>query len=603
MIPTLVGHAQYIVAVIALLLVFGSVGVLLLTAAHLNQKLGAKNTVLLGPGVGMAVVATTLVVIAKSGTGISAGVTWATAGLTGVLGLAINFIQRRRGRTLQDLGLIPVIGSAMRWYPLISLVGLAPFLQLFVLGKIPAGFGTSVTWQNPDLGVYLLYASNVGRVGLTNSELLMGINLGDFVSFDHPALAPLFAGTAHLLGRAPHQMGIVFMATALSIITSGAIVTIEMLANRKFGYLRSMVIAVVVLNVAVTMIAGNFFISQVVSIALMTTLLAVAVSSGLSGPSRRAGLIASVVIIACYLTSPEITFVLAPLALAVGLIRLPLAQCLRSIRGFVAAMIAMLTVFAVVQSDLVTDQLDVIRRNSVGGAAGWRWEFLSFLRVGGIATNDFAGPFSPTVRLFDLFILIVVVGWIVMCTVRRPRDFSASLGLGAITAILSLAVVRWGANEYQTWKMVATLTPFAAMFLLSLAWRDSTLSPRTEKISIAVCLLVAGGSLGFSNLMWRDISKSNWINSDLVAVATSAEARRQSQVDIDVAPFFETMAAGSLVGVPVRLVSQSYYFPDGQSGEGRCTLTTRQKMKDMRKPGPVVVQSGPYVLVGTPRCD
>jgi hypothetical protein len=119
---------------------------------------------------------------------------------------------------------------------------------------------------------------------------------------------------------------------------------------------------------------------------------------------------------------------------------------------------------------------------------------------------------------------------------------------------------------------------------------------------VAISMLTVGATFSWSGFVWKDAQASSFINPDVAEVALSASSDRQDGINILLSPFFETMAVSAITGVPSHLSSMTYQFSTGQELRYSCTLTTIDRVVEIRNSGPIVHRRGDYVLIGSPKC-
>jgi hypothetical protein len=249
---------------------------------------------------------------------------------------------------------------------------------------------------------------------------------------------------------------------------------------------------------------------------------------------------------------------------------------------------------------LLISQYDVLVRLSGSGVAGWKSNFASFAMVFGMVPNQYSGPYSDGTKLFDVVIFIALA---ILCfsRVRENRKNSiVAYSLFGLVGIIVIAVQKWGIDGYQTWKLITSFTPIFMLLLVSLF----LMGKNTEKSMsvVAISMLTVGATFSWSGFVWKDAQASSFINPDVAEVALSASSDRQDGINILLSPFFETMAVSAITGVPSHLSSMTYQFSTGQELRYSCTLTTIDRVVEIRNSGPIVHRRGDYVLIGSPKC-
>lgn len=597
-------NLQYPVAVAIAIGVFAIVGLAVMRAVDMRTTMSPRHRLYLAPGVGMASVTLVATVISRYKVGISASVTWLVIfGVTVTCGGFAALTRRRRPPVDDNHGAVGWSASGLgSWLASASVVGFGPYVQLFLRDLIPAGYMTSATWTNNDLGVYLLGAANVQKAGIANAGLMAGVDMGEYARFDHPATHVLFSVVSGIFRTAPHKVGIVFMATAIGVLWSASVVVIEKLTERQLSSGRALLLSVMILNVGVAATVGNFFISQLVSIAYMMVVFGVVAAMLHDRINPWVAIVVAVVVLTGFVTSPEITVPFTPIVVLVCLLHARAWRNMRQTAIAIAVFILSVGVFAAFRYELLSSQFEVLTRTAGFAEAGWRSNFLSLVTLGGLAPGQYGGPYTTTVRSLDAVILVLGILWIGRRFLTRTSGLGVPAGILVTGLMPIVAASRWGVDAYRTWKLVVTCTPFFVLLVLALAWRRHPRSSRGESISIVACLVVLGASFSWTSGVWRDAGPTSYINSNLASLAATPEARRQVALNISVAPYFETMGAASLVGNGAVMASPSYFLPNGQPLVSACTLTTLQNLATLKKHGPVIAQRGNYVLVGTPRC-
>lgn len=598
---------EYLLVVLVGLAIFAVVGHLLIATIGPTTIIQSRTRVLLAPGVGMAATVLVATIVSRYGIGITSGVTWVIIGGFVLVGGSVAVLRRLAGRGASPSPTGDGPGTSARqslgWLIVAPLVGLAPYFQLFLRSDSPARHLTSATWTNNDLGAYLMLASNVRLAGTRDAGLLTGFDLGRAASFDHPGTQVLFAFVSGMFRTLPHRVGIVTIAIALGAMWCATVATVELLTDRTLSMSRSLVLSAVIVNVAIVSVTANFFLSQIVSLMYVFVLFGLLVAAMRAGPEWRTAIVAAIVFLACYVSSPEIALPMGALIASVTLVE---ARAWRSTLRWLAAaatFAATVVVFALVRYELFASQFEVITRNAGHVEAGWKSNFSSVMMLAGLAPNQFGGPFGRVVTLMDVGILVVIGIWMLRHLVTRRTNPGIFLGVALVGTLLVVASLRWGFDGYRTWKLVATCTPIVFVLLFTLAWSGHRDNARTARIAHAAGLVVVGATIAWSASVWAGWSPSRYVEPSLMELAATPEVARQRGVNIDVGPYFETMAAAVLVGDGAQMISPSYYWPFGQPPKGTCTLTTRKKAEEMKEKGPIVASRGAYVLVGTPRCD
>ena len=593
----LFGYLQYFVAVFYLLSVFAAVGFSSLNIVRAPKLLSATESILLAPVIGVAVIAIPMTVLASYEIGISSLLVWALVISLCSVALVMAFIKHEIGqvRTL----LCQSLRSVRYWIVGIA-VGFIPYFSLMLKEGFPIGFGTSATWTNNDLGAYIQMATNVAHAGVADAGLVTGWNAGLQASFDHPGSHALFAAIARLLHREPYQVGVVLMATVMALIFLSAVVVISRISKRPISALLISGSVVVAINPPLVAAATNFFYPHLASLAMSLGFCALLLILNETSESSGGFLILGILTAATWLVSIEIAVVMMSLISLFVISRKSEMGRLNLLRYLAVGHISVFALGLLIRFTLFKSQFDVMTRMSTSGVAGWKSNFVSPTMILGMTPTQFGGPYSDGVRFWDVTIALACLALLTVLTLRKKVDLTiASAGI-ALSFFVLVAVQKWGIDAYQTWKLVTTLTPFFIILLLILL-----LAIDMENLSgkwLLLPLLTVGATYSWSGSIWRDQSAS-YVSQELSQITHTEEIQRQVGLNVLIEPFFRTMAASVMSGVPTRMASPSYYFFEGQELLYRCTLATEETLKSIENPGPIITRRGHYVLVGTPACD
>lgn len=593
----LFGYLQYFGAVFYLLSVFALVGFSSLHIVQAPKLLSATESILLAPVIGVAVITIPMTILASYEIGISSLLVWALVIGVCSVALAVASIKHEIGqvRTL----LFQNLRSVGYWIVGIS-VGFIPYFSLMLKERFPIGFGTSATWTNNDLGAYIQMATNVGHSGVADAGLVTGWNAGLQASFDHPGSHALFAAIARLLHREPYQVGIVLMATVMTLIFLSAVVVISRIGKRPISILLMIGTVVVAINPPLVAAATNFFYPHLASIAMSIGFCALSLVLNESAESRGGFLILGILTAATWLVSIEIAVVMMSLISVFILCRKSEMGRVKFMGYLVAGHVLVFAFGLLVRFTLFKSQFDVMTRLSTSGVAGWKSNFVSPVMILGMVPTQFGGPYSDGTRFWDVAIVLASLTLLTVLTLKKKVDLTIAFSGVALSCFVLVAVKKWGIDGYQTWKLVTTLTPFFMILLLILL-----LSIDTEKLSSSwflVPLLTVGATYSWSGSIWKDPSAS-YLSQELSQITHTEEIQRQVGLNVLIEPFFRTMSASVMSGVPTRMSSPNYYFFEGQELLYRCTLATEETLKSIKNPGPIIARRGHYVLVGTPACD
>lgn len=592
------GFLQYGTAIVFVLGIFSFVGKSCLSLFQITRNLGQNQKLdLLAPSIGAAAISLPLVYVAQRGVAISNFVVWLVIVLLG-LPLAVRKILS----TKQRIDLTSRITSNIRlWsiYPLAAAAGLVPYMQLLVKPGFPAGFGTSATWTNNDLGVYIQMATNVGKSGVRDAGLVTGWNAGLQASFDHPSAHSFFVAVARILNREPYQVGIVLMATIVAIIFLASTFVVQNLSKSQH---HSILLAsgLVVINPPLVAAVTNFFYPQLFSISIVIGYLGLAIvvcrnRQSTWGPGLLAFLTTAVLLV-----SVEIAAVLIPLVTLFVFAMSPRNLWKNIFLKITGSHLVILSLLYLLNRELLQSQIDVLFKLSGSGVAGWKSNFVSPSMIFGLTPNQFAGPYSSGTRLLDAFIFFAIVAICVTKVYQERKNSLLVLSLSTLIGLTAFAIRKWGVDGYQTWKLITSLTPFFMLLFISLLLKAR--GKEKSIVAVAVAMFTVGATFNWTGSIWKDGEVSSYLNQHLAEILRLKKTSTQTGLNVLLAPYFETMAASVISGAPSRLSSPNY-FNGGEPIYYRCTVTTEDKLSLLPGHGPIVAKKGPYILVGTPECD
>ena len=605
----LIGLGEYWIAVLLLLSILGIVGhtfekVLTLPFREHQSLL----PVFLKPVVGTGVLTITSVLAARSGWALSTGLVRSSVAIFVVLSLVLVALRSRR-RSNSSWGGIDLshLRKTASSYGIASALGLLPFHFLMRKDFFSAGFGTSATWTNNDLGAYLQMATNATLAGFRDAGQIDGWNAGLAASFDHPGAMTLLASTSSLFDRQPFQVGIVVLASIAATGILAASLAIESLANRQssMSALTLIVGSIVLLNPVFIGAVANFFLAQVISVVLMIGCFAI-LNSQLVSQRLISAPLAAVAIASTMLTSIEISIFLAPLVVIFAYVMRPGGTFTRFNVYYLGAVVFATLLLTLVNFGTFHSQFDVVRRSTGSAVAGWTSYLLSPQFMLGLAPTEMGSRLSGLSQDLDVVAWFVIFMLLSIFVKSKSVTPQVVVGFVLSVALVIIAVLKWGADGYQTWKLLTSVGPFMMIALLaglSSFGSSRSVSMYAHGLFHYVPVFVLGATFGWSAWLWNNATDTSIVSRDLSSISRSEEVRRQRSLNVLLSPFFETMAASSMMGRPVWMMSPSYQFPGGNAAKHSCTLTTQEQLESLGSRGKIVSTRGKYVLVGTPSCD
>jgi hypothetical protein len=593
----LTGYLQYFGAVLFLLSVLSLLGFSALVVVRSHLQISTSELLLVAPVIGIAVLTIPMTMLASYEIGISSTWVWAFIAFMYSLALVAIFLKH-------EYGLVKTLffqsGKKLYFWGIGIVVGFVPYSALMMQSGFPMGFGTSATWTNNDLGIYIQMATNVGRAGVADVGLIEGWNAGLQASFDHPGSHALFASISRILHREPFQVGIVLMATIMAVMFLAAVAVVSRLVKREVSPSLMIGAMFVVVNPPLIAAATNFFFPHLASIGLSIGFLALLLIFAETEVSRGGFLLLACLTAATVLISVEISVVMMSLVSLFVFSRKTAISRSSLVIHLVVSHVLVLGLGLILRFSVFKSQFDVMTRISDSGVAGWKTNFVSPSMLFGLVPTQFGGPYSAGVRFWDLLFMLGLLVVLIVLTYKKKIDSSIALTIVALCCFVAVGVQKWGIDGYQTWKLITTLAPFL-MILLFIVLLSIT-SKGVPSAWLLIPLITVGATFSWSGSIWKEPAAS-YLNKDLAQITQSAEIRRQVKLNVLIEPFFETMAASVMSGVPSRMSSPTYSFFEGQTLLHGCTLATDETLKTIRNHGPIVARRGQYVLVGTPACD
>jgi hypothetical protein len=593
----LFGLVEYFGAVLCLIVAFAVVGLSALLLARSHMRFTPKELVLLTPIVGIAIVVIPMTILASYEVGIDSVSIRSLLVVVTSLALILTLVNREIDQ-IKDL-LRSCFRETYVWL-LGIVVGFAPYFSLMLTSEFPLGFGTSATWTNNDLGIYIQMATNVSQSGVADAGLITGWNAGLQASFDHPGSHALFASISGILDRQPYQLGIVLVATVIAVSFFASVAVISRFLKYEYFSWSLIGSIVILVNPPLIAAASNFFYPHLTSIGLSIGFLALIMILRETQDSLGGFFILASITAATWLISVEISVVMMSLISLFALGRSSSSNRSRFVLHLLVSHSVLFGIGLAVRYSLFKSQFDILTRMSASGVAGWRTNFVSPSMILGLVPAQFGGPYSKGVRLLDaLFLMSLAVVLLIFIFKKKIQPI---IGLATATLFLAVfvAVQRWGIDGYQTWKLITTFTPFFMVLLLIVI--RSIKTNGTPSAWLIIPLITVGATFSWTSSIWKDPA-SSYLNQSLSQITQTEELRRQAGVNILIEPYFKTMAASAMSGVPSRMSSPSYPFFEGQELLYRCTLATTETIKTINNHGPIIAQRGHYLLVGTPVCD
>jgi hypothetical protein len=152
----------------------------------------------------------------------------------------------------------------------------------------------------------------------------------------------------------------------------------------------------------------------------------------------------------------------------------------------------------------------------------------------------------------------------------------AAVLLSASSLVVLGAIVLYGPDRYQTWKMEAFLLPIVAVVTLPAL---SAFAFQTVRVGRALLAASAGAVALGPFITWTPTltlePPTLWVtSSELAALATSPSLSNVSSLNIRFASHFETMSAGAIITKSAVVFTENSYYLN-LTALHTCTLTKR----------------------------
>lgn len=508
-------------------------------------------------------------------------------------------------------------GVAFPW-----IVGLAA-VTAFMLPVISSpfatpGFLTSFTFGNADIGAYIGEATNVQRAGFDDAGLYYGWNAGSNPSTfsadqDHTGANALLAYSGSVLGQDVWKIAqIVLMLMCATLLVAAVTLVRWFLPQRPRVALAVGTLAST--TFMVWYLAGNYFLAQIITLALIMTQLSLVIALRdrpfdwrlLSGLALMAA--------ATWLTSPELQTIFFLLAGGVILadyvsslvVRAPgaLGRLVRLSAGVGISVIAAgLITWPFMEATIARSK----RVYDYQGGVGWALDpHNNVLILLGYPEQIGSRTDLGTIALALAGIAFLAA--VVRAFVRRDRiGIAAAIFCFVLAGGAIFGAHRWGWAGYQGWKLIMTLAvPFIAFVgvLLTRIFDDD----RKRPAFVVACAAIVAVNVLVGSRMWDSIRGSEQtmryasMSSDLATFLGDRRVQDQRRLNIYIPSLFGTMIAPAMYEQKAAMSSPSY-FTNAKAGESpyACSLVDATMYK--KRMGTVAYANHGYLLVNTPRCS
>lgn len=447
--------------------------------------------------------------------------------------------------------------------------------SLFLNGFFQAARPTAATIANNDIASYALLSQHLADHGFDSPGSVVGADQGGVSEIDASGVRVVLTFVSVVTNQ---DVQSVTAATVLLFIVVLALASVWVVGQMSDvnSLIRVIIAILVVSSSMIAYLLGNYFLSQVASMASVMALLGVLLVSG-RRQSRAdmilLGFLATAVLVPMVLTYPHMAVI--GLAVTGGSVIVggsPSGFLKRSVRvGFVAIASAVGSVVILLPH---VPTLVERARFLANVAAGWPLPISAPFRTLGLEKfGETTGMLAPTPAVFwtqFAAIGLILVGVGALRLYGRSIYPFVPLALFLIIIVgYRVAIAQRGGNSYGQWKWITFYQPLivvsVAIAVAELATAALRSSPGTRAQRVRLVVIAA------PLLAWIAISinrasstySRTWstVPSGLSDVAV-LERSNLTSINVDLAPYWESMwAAYYLSDLQVHIVNPSYYAP------------------------------------------
>ena len=447
----------------------------------------------------------------------------------------------------------------------VSFAGLWQFLPGILMASQAGAGMTMVTHSNNDISAY---------AGLTNEFLKTG-----FRADHHIASQDLNGFTKNLSWFGATSL-LSFVSTLFSIPTWKAtpatigiaiaicVIGLSRLVNTLYKNLTTksalLISTCIMLSALLTYIEGNYFLGQLLALFVATIILAnaleftrIAEVSGIVFLEVAAFTIAGIYTYSGFLLPfLALTLIYVIIKLLFNYSKVFLIQNIKYFAAILLGCIFSLPYFPIAIA---------LMKNVASVNAGWQLPPLNPASMF-IWPQTIGITLSKWTLLLSWATLFIIIFSLGKSTLKRNEDrsriffFSILVPLLIVTYIL---ITKKGFEAYQSWKLESYFLPFCLAAILPLVvikWKSG------EK----VLMLVLGLTLSTSMALWGT-SKPTFVSSDLASLGNNQIVMKLKSLNVQIDPYFETMAAANVINGPQIYTNAISYYPTSFDPDA-CTL-------------------------------
>ncbi|MBJ7329667.1 MAG: hypothetical protein JHC95_07215 [Solirubrobacteraceae bacterium] len=610
---------KYPIATAVLVVIFGLVG--LPMVALLRNRM-PRWAAALAPLYGIGIVMLTVSWYARLGWALPTWLVWLVVVATGGGTTLWAWRSGELARLRADLGdrrgaLGTVWGLSLPW-----IVGIAA-ATVFMVPMITStftqpGFLTVFTFGNADVGAYVGEATNVQLAGYDNAGLYDMWNPGSEVSGfsadqDHTGANSLLAFSASALGSDVWKTAQIVLMLSFAGLLAGAVAVVRWFMPTR-PRIALAIGALASSSFLVWYLVGNYFLAQVLCLAMITAQL-ILIFAGRTRPfDWRIILSLAIVAGGNWLSSPELQVVLFMLAGALVLADFVSTLVVRAEGAFrqlwrqSAGLLITLVTLVILVFPFATVTVERSKRvYGYKGGVGWTLDLhdsvLIFLGYPS-AISTRAGDLGAIALWAAVIAFVAAVGWVLF---KRDR---VGIAAGVVCTVTAAAAIfgasRWDWTGYQGWKLIITLSVPFLIFAGVLLSRIFT-GERLRMFALACAILFVVNVLAGSR-MWDPLKGTEAgvrhasLNADLATFLDDPKVVAQKKLNVYVPSMYATMIVPSMYEQKAAMSSPSYYS-NAKPGPSpyACSLVEASMYK--KRMGKVAYANHGYLLVNTPRCS
>ena len=452
---------------------------------------------------------------------------------------------------------------------------LLPSLAVSASHGVPLGMSST---GNNDIAAYAVSSNEFLKSGFSNSSHFVGNDMNNWTKtsayFTPNTVISFIASIFHL--RAWQAM-----VPVMILAVTFAVLSLARLATSffpKMSNLTATIIGGVCMLIPLTdYMVANYFLGQVFGIGVGAIILASIAE--VYRDNRLSTLqtieIISVTVLAIFTYPPFlIPFFFASFCWGVGL-----SSILQKKFNVVLILKMSLAILAGVLLSLpyLKTALGLMLQQANARGAGWHLPFLTpqaiFVWPRWIGSSQ---PFYFVMYLWGLFYLGAFA-----CIYRSKIEWTKKREIGLLFLLGNIGLVaifylrHMGRDNYQTWKLISYMVPIFILLLLVVLVSGFRVG------NLVLAIVVAVVSMAPIAQWWNTLhSQNGFVSSDMAMLGSRHVTKKYVELNIDVKPYFESMALASIINESrIRIVAQSYFASSESPSD--CTLVRNDDIRYM----------------------